>query len=125
MKPSSSCNRLLCAAAALGFLGVAMGAFGAHAVGERLDAHAMRHVWDTAVLFQLVHAVVLLFVSRAQPAPPRWVGAAFFWGTVLFSGSLYVLALGGPEFVGPLTPLGGVGFLAGWLGLFLYGRKAS
>lgn len=104
-----------------------MGAFGVHApaVVARLDAPGMRHVWDTAVLYQLVHAVVLLFLSRE--IAPRWVGGAFAGGTVLFSGSLYILALGGgPGWLfGPLTPLGGLGFLAGWVGLFLYARGKS
>jgi uncharacterized membrane protein YgdD (TMEM256/DUF423 family) len=123
MNSPSFCKRLLLAAAVLGFTGVALGAFGAHALHDVLEAHAMRPVWETAVLYQLVHAAVLLFIARE--AAPRWVGRTFFWGVVLFSGSLYVLALGGPRWIGPLTPLGGFGLLAGWVGLFLHGWRKS
>lgn len=104
----------------LGATGVLAGAFGAHALRERL-VPSLLHTWETAVLYQLVHAVALLFlavgISRG-PAAEGWLaGAGWSWvaGIVLFSGSLYALALGGPRLLGPVTPLGGVAFVVGWL----------
>lgn len=103
--------------AVLGFLGVAAGAFGAHALRGRLDP-AMLQVFETAARYQLVHAVALLFVGRFAAEAPR-AGAtgaawAFLAGVPLFSGSLYALALTGQPLWGAVTPLGGVAFLAGW-----------
>lgn len=100
----------------LGFSGVALGAFGAHALKETLTARGTLGSWQTAVLYQLVHAAALLALSGRAPGG-KITGIAWCWviGTVLFSGSLYWLALGGPKFLGPLTPLGGLGLLAGWL----------
>ena len=109
------------AAAILGATGVALGAFGAHALKANLAASGMHDVWETAVHYQLVHAVALLAFAawmRAGPSPasPRAAWAVRLWavGTVLFSGSLYALALGGPRFLGPVTPLGGAALIAGW-----------
>lgn len=112
------------AAGVLGFLGVALGAFGAHALKEALEAAGTLDTWRTGVLYHLVHSVAMLAVAagggraaeadRPFPAGPCWCFAA---GILLFSGSLYVLALGGPSWLGPVTPLGGVALLAGWLWL--------
>jgi uncharacterized membrane protein YgdD (TMEM256/DUF423 family) len=108
---------LLLAAALLGAAGVALGAFGAHGLRARLDAQALG-VWETAVRYHLVHAVALLAIALSPHAaalrPSGWLFAA---GIALFSGSLYALALGGPRALGPLTPVGGLAFLAGWLWL--------
>lgn len=104
-------------AAVLGFLGVALGAFGAHALKPALEAHGTVETWKTAVLYQLVHAVALLALAGwrdAHAGPSGRVAALWTAGVVLFSGSLYWLALGGPKFLGPITPLGGLAFLAGW-----------
>lgn len=104
-------------AAVLGFLGVALGAFGAHALKPALEAHGTVETWKTAVLYQLVHAVALLALvgwRDAHAGPSGRVAALWAAGVVLFSGSLYWLALGGPKFLGPITPLGGLAFLAGW-----------
>lgn len=104
--------------ALFGALGVVLGAFGAHALRGVLDEAALR-TWHTAVEYQLWHALALLAVSLALP-PSRWrrVSAfAFAIGIVLFSGSLYALALGAPHIVGAITPLGGVALIAGWLAL--------
>ena len=92
--------------AALMFLGVALGAFGAHALKDKLDARG-HEVWRTAVLYHLVHAVAIY--ARGQQA---WL---FLAGIVVFSGSLYLLALTGQSWLGALTPVGGLLFLAGWL----------
>jgi uncharacterized membrane protein YgdD (TMEM256/DUF423 family) len=100
----------LLAAGLLGFSGVALGASGAHGkLHDALIAAGNLDHWRTAVLYQLVHAVALLAFSGWA-----WVARCWLAGVVLFSGSLYCLALGGPKFVGPLTPLGGVALLLGW-----------
>lgn len=114
LSPSRS---LLLAAAVLGAVGVALGAFGAHGLRARLDAHALG-VWETAVRYHLVHAVALLAIALSPHAAAlRASGWLFAAGIALFSGSLYVLALGGPRALGPVTPLGGLAFIAGWLWL--------
>lgn len=107
------------AAASFGFLGVALGAFGAHALKSRLTEAGMSDVWDTAVLYHLVHAtaaVAVTFPSVATEIQAAIRRAAAFWlaGVLLFSGSLYFMALGGPRWLGPITPLGGLCFLIGW-----------
>jgi uncharacterized membrane protein YgdD (TMEM256/DUF423 family) len=115
---TSPTNWITAAAGVLGFLGVALGAFGAHALKATLEAHASVDTWRTAVLYQLLHSVALLALAGGRGAAAGAVApAAWCWvaGVVLFSGSLYWLALGGPRFLGPVTPLGGIALLAGWL----------
>jgi uncharacterized membrane protein YgdD (TMEM256/DUF423 family) len=114
-------NGWLALGAAFGGAGVVLGAFGAHALKSRL-ADAALATWQTAVSYQFVHALALLAVGilirSSAGAPERLLGvagAAFALGVLLFSGSLYVLALGGPRWLGPVTPLGGLAFIAGWL----------
>jgi uncharacterized membrane protein YgdD (TMEM256/DUF423 family) len=101
----------------LGFLAVALGAFGAHALKARLSPE-MLAVWQTGVLYHFFHAIALLALSlwsRATGADIRWGAIPLTAGIVLFSGSLYALALTGQgKIFGPVTPLGGVAFLAGW-----------
>jgi uncharacterized membrane protein YgdD (TMEM256/DUF423 family) len=100
-------------AGVLGFLGVALGAFGAHALRERLEAAGRMGTWETAVLYHLVHAAVILALALAGPRwnGPGWTMAA---GVLVFSGSLYLLCLTGQTWLGAVTPLGGLLFLAGW-----------
>jgi uncharacterized membrane protein YgdD (TMEM256/DUF423 family) len=106
---------LLLAGALLGAAGVALGAFGAHGLRARLDARALE-VWETAVRYHLVHAVALLALALSPYAAQlRTAGWLFAAGIALFSGSLYALALGGPRLLGPVTPLGGLALVAGWL----------
>ena len=108
---------LLLLAAALGAAGVALGAFGAHGLRARLDARALE-VWETAVRYHLIHAVALLALALSPHAAQlRSAGWLFAAGIAAFSGSLYLLALGiGPRaLLGPVTPLGGLAFVAGWL----------
>ncbi|HKA40377.1 MAG TPA: DUF423 domain-containing protein [Burkholderiales bacterium] len=100
------------------FLGVALGAFGAHALRSRIDP-AMLAAFEVGVRYQLYHAFALLAVGWAHT---RWPGAVlttggwlFVAGTVLFSGSLYAVSLSGVRWLGAITPLGGLAFLAGWL----------
>lgn len=105
-------------AAALCFLAVGLGAFGAHALKGTLAAHASTEVWKTAVLYHFLHALALL-VLAALPGTGRLVTALFLAGILLFSGSLYLLALTNIRWLGAITPLGGLCFLAGWLMLIL------
>lgn len=102
-------------AAILGFLAVALGAFGAHALEDLLVQGGVEDTWKTAVLYHLVHgAAILAPVTRVGKWPP----ALFFsLGIVFFSGSLYVLCLSGVKVLGAITPIGGVLFLTGWLRL--------
>ena len=103
-------------AAGSGLAGVALGAFGAHALKTRLSAE-MLHAWNTGVLYQLVHAVALLALSmfgKAAATDIRWGGRFFLAGTTLFSGSLYAMSLSGFKAFGAVTPLGGLCFLMGW-----------
>jgi uncharacterized membrane protein YgdD (TMEM256/DUF423 family) len=106
------------AAAALGASAVALGAFGAHAMQSRLDESAL-HIWHTAVEYQFWHALALLGVCALAPAQVTHVwrasGIAFTAGTVVFSGSLYALALGAPRWLGAITPLGGLALIVGWI----------
>ncbi len=98
-------------AAAFGFLAVALGAFGAHALKPTLTLQGTTSLWATAVLYHLTHSIAALWASEKRPlAALLWLGGVF-----LFSGSLYALALTGQKIFGPLTPLGGLFLLAGWL----------
>ena len=105
-------------AGALGFLGVALGAFGAHGLRERL-APGMLDVYKTGVLYQLLHAVALLAVALGAErlARPRAVATLWVAGVVIFSGSLYALALTGVGMLGAITPVGGLLLMAGWVTL--------
>lgn len=99
--------------AAVGFLGVALGAFGAHGLEGRLAANGTLDIWETAVLYHLVHAVAM-FAMATRPELPAGAWSAFLLGILIFSGSLYVLALTNIRWLGAITPIGGVAFLAGW-----------
>jgi uncharacterized membrane protein YgdD (TMEM256/DUF423 family) len=120
-------NRFHASAAALSaFVAVAAGAFGAHALRAHL-APDMLQVFETGARYQMYHALALFvaaFASGNDDCPPaRWAGRLFIAGTVLFSGSLYALALTGIRSFGAITPLGGVAFLAGWSCLFFAFRR--
>jgi uncharacterized membrane protein YgdD (TMEM256/DUF423 family) len=106
--------------AIVGFLGVALGAFGAHALKAHLVALQMSDVWEKAVFYHLIHAVVLLLLA-GRPVFPRLAWTFFLVGIVLFSGSLYLLAYTGIKWLGAITPLGGLCLLAGWLILVIKG----
>jgi uncharacterized membrane protein YgdD (TMEM256/DUF423 family) len=101
-------------------IAVAAGAFGAHALRARLPGDLLV-VFETAARYQMYHAFALLFVAWAAtqwPSTTLFVaGCLFLGGTVLFSGSLYLLALTGTRWWGAVTPLGGLLFLGGWLAL--------
>jgi uncharacterized membrane protein YgdD (TMEM256/DUF423 family) len=107
-------------AALLGFSGVALGAFGAHGLRDRVSP-GMLEVYRTGVLYHLVHALATLGVALGARHLRRAkaIAALFTIGVALFSGSLYLLALTGMTVLGAITPLGGLAFLAGWALLFL------
>ena len=102
------------------FLAVAAGAFGKHALKDRLPADLLE-VFEVAVRYQAYHALALLAVSiiasRREGAAVDIAGAAFTAGIIVFSGSLYALALTGARWLGAITPIGGLLLLAGWLAL--------
>jgi len=101
-----------------GFLGVALGAFAAHGLKERLDPQ-MLATFEVGVRYQMYHALALLGVAWAITKWPGTAALAAGWlfvaGTLIFSGSLYLLALSGLRWLGAITPVGGLAFLAGWL----------
>ena len=116
-------------AALLGFSGVGLGAFGAHALKATLATRGTTASWTTAVSYQMLHALALLAVStrevdRHSTVPWTAVGRCWVAGSVLFSGSIYGLALGGPRLLGPVTPVGGLLLMAGWGALF-FGSEGS
>ncbi|MET0393686.1 MAG: DUF423 domain-containing protein [Chitinophagaceae bacterium] len=127
----------LTAGAFLGGLGVALGAFGAHGLQKITQDETVLHGFQTAVQYQIYHALALLAVALIHDRLPhryiRWAGSCFITGIILFSGSLYLLTFlkiresGIINVVGPVTPLGGVFFIAGWLLLWIgaMGKKSS
>ena len=121
-------QRLFFSLAALSaLLSVAAGAFGAHALRARLSPESLA-IFETAARYQMYHALGLFAVAWAVSRWPgslsQWSGWLFVLGTVLFSGSLYALALTGMRWIGAITPLGGAALLAGWLCLALSVRAA-
>jgi uncharacterized membrane protein YgdD (TMEM256/DUF423 family) len=102
----------------LAFLGVALGAFGAHGLRNRLSADLLA-TFEVGVRYQMYHALALLAVAWAHSRWPGPLLTASGWlfvaGTIVFSGSLYALSLSGMRWLGAITPLGGLAFLAGWL----------
>ncbi len=111
-------------AALLGFLAVTLGAFGAHALKDTLVRHDAVAIWEKAVFYHFIHAVMLFVLGQRRPVESGpWL--SFLAGIVLFSGSLYLLALTNVRWLGAITPLGGVSFLVGWLLLALRAGKAT
>src|SRR5690606_8162070 len=125
--PLDDTARLFVVAGALSAaLAVAAGAFGAHALAEAVPPGRLA-TFETAVRYEMYHALALLVVGRLKARYGgrrlRWAGWLFLVGTVLFSGSLYLLVLTDTPWLGAVTPLGGVAFIAGWLAL-AWGMKA-
>ena len=100
-------------AAALGFLAVALGAFGAHGLKDVLARNLTAGIWEKAVFYHFIHAVMLYVLATREPLRrgPWW---SFLGGILIFSGSLYVLALTNLKWLGAITPIGGVSLLVGW-----------
>ena len=100
-------------AAALGLLAVALGAFGAHGLKDLLAQNDGATIWEKAVFYHFIHAVMLFVLAERKPFPSvAWWG--FLAGIVIFSGSLYLLAATHRHWLGAITPIGGVSFLVGW-----------
>jgi uncharacterized membrane protein YgdD (TMEM256/DUF423 family) len=123
---------LLIKAGILGVIGVLCGAFGAHALKEVLTLEQLAS-FNTGVRYQMVHTVVLLFlfllISKYDLKQFRIAATLFFWGVILFSGSIYILTLKNIiglevlKFAGPITPLGGLLIITGWLFIVFGGMK--
>ena len=109
-------------AAALCFLAVALGAFGAHSLRSTLETHGILDAWNKAVLYHFIHAIALLALALYGTAN-RGACWLLFAGIFLFSGSLYLLALSNVRWLGAITPLGGLCFLAGWAWLIIAPRS--
>lgn len=95
-------------------IAVGLGAFGAHGLKGRLDAYAMG-IWEKAVFYHFIHALGLLVLPLLLKDDPKTIGWLLIAGILLFSGSLYVLALTGVTVLGAVTPLGGAAFIAAWV----------
>lgn len=111
--------------ALLGAFAIGLGAFGAHYLKAQLTASGKMDIWDTAVLYHLVHAVALLTIAIHLP---HRKAVSWLWtlGVIFFSGSLYTLALHPTwKWIGPITPLGGALLIAGWIGLLWKPRPSA
>lgn len=110
-------------------LSVAIGAFGAHMLEDRISAHYL-DIYETGVQYHMAHALgILLIAALGDKLHSRklvsWAARLLLIGIVLFSGSLYVLAISGIDWLGAITPFGGVAFIAGWVCLALAARKSA
>jgi uncharacterized membrane protein YgdD (TMEM256/DUF423 family) len=100
-------------AAAMGLLAVALGAFGAHGLRNLLAQNGTTAIWEKAVFYHFIHAVMLFVLAERKPFPAvAWW--SFLTGIIFFSGSLYLLAITKVLWMGAITPVGGVSFLVGW-----------
>ena len=105
-------------AASFGFLAVALGAFGAHGLKDLLNQNETALIWEKAVFYHFIHAVMLFVLAQQNPIRMGpWL--SFLVGIVLFSGSLYLLAVTNIKVLGAITPFGGVSFIIGWLWLVI------
>lgn len=104
--------------ATFGFLAVGLGAFGAHGLKDLLTRNETLTIWEKAVFYHFIHTAVMLFLSAKSPFPSGpWL--CFLAGIAIFSGSLYLLAVTNVKWLGAITPIGGLSFLAGWFWLAL------
>jgi uncharacterized membrane protein YgdD (TMEM256/DUF423 family) len=113
------------AAALVGALAVVAGALGAHGLAERVEPRQLE-AWRTASQYALLHGVALLALGlfgQATQRSVRWPAGLWLAGAVLFSGSIFALVLGGPRWLGPVTPLGGLCLIAGWVALLSLARS--
>ena len=126
---NSNAQSLILAGAVLAFLGVALGAFGAHALKTRIDTDLLA-VYQTGVQYHLIHALGIIAIGILVQMSPlsKWLpiaGWTMVAGVIVFSGSLYALSLTGIRVLGAITPLGGVALLAAWLLTAIGAAKAS
>lgn len=118
-------NVWLIVAAANGFAAVLAGAFAAHGLQGRLDAHALG-IFETGARYQIVHALAMGLAALASRSGAAQIACILFLaGIVLFSGSLYALALSGVRTLGAITPFGGAAFLGGWIALAFAAARAA
>ncbi|RZJ80267.1 MAG: DUF423 domain-containing protein [Flavobacterium sp.] len=124
-------KRIILTAAFFGALAVILGAFGAHSLKNLVDAYAL-DIWHKGVEYQFYHTFALLYLSTFARYKNKLIGFAFLFftlGIILFSGSLYILALkdvlhiSNTKIIGPITPIGGLFFILGWISLFLAAVK--
>jgi uncharacterized membrane protein YgdD (TMEM256/DUF423 family) len=111
-------------AALMGLLAVALGAFGAHGLKDVLARYDTAAIWEKAVFYHFIHTV-MLYVLATRPSLQRGPWLAFLVGIVLFSGSLYVLAVTNARWLGAITPFGGVSFIVGWSWLLICTGKSA
>lgn len=133
MNPSQNSTTgrwLIVAGAGFATLAVMLGAFAAHGLRPVLDTYSLGLV-ETAARYQMYHAIALVItgiIATNRHCSPRWsklAATAFVLGILLFSGSLYVLALSGIKWLGAITPIGGVAFILGWCALIVAALKNS
>lgn len=122
-------NKYIKIGALTAMLSVVLGAFGAHLLEDRLTADAL-DIYETGVQYHMFHAAGILLIAMLidrLPSPKLaiWAARLLLIGIVLFSGSLYILALSGVKVLGAITPLGGVAFIAGWICVALAARTAK
>jgi len=120
MKPATA-TRI---AAAAGLLAVVLGAFGAHGLKNLLGRNGTAAVWETAVFYHFIHAV-MLFILAERKILPAFAWWSFLAGILIFSGSLYLLAVTDLLWLGAITPVGGLCLVAGWLALLFGNRPKS
>jgi len=111
-------------AALMGFMAVALGAFGAHGLEKLLADNKTTEIWKTAVFYHFIHTVMLFVLGQRQPLR-RGPWLSFLVGIVIFSGSLYVLAVTNVKWLGAITPFGGVSLLVGWAWLFITAKGGT
>lgn len=117
-------SRLISLAASAGFVAVALGAFGAHALEESLNQQQVGW-WETATFYLLAHAICGLSIGLTNPGNKHvHAGWIMVIGALIFSGMLYAMALGGPRWFGAIVPIGGVGMLMGWALLCVAGLRS-
>ncbi len=126
MKPTT----IIQTAAIFGAIAVGIGAFGAHGLKSMLEASGRLETFETAVKYHFYHSLALFALGVFAFVKPNWKKLSLsFWGftlgTLIFSGSLYVLCLTGITWLGAITPLGGLALILGWLGLFWGGLKTN
>jgi uncharacterized membrane protein YgdD (TMEM256/DUF423 family) len=116
-------KQLIMLAGLSGAIAVGLGAFGAHGLADTLAATGRADTFETAVKYHFYHTLAIALIGIIKLTKPNWKSLVFaswsmVFGIIVFSGSLYILSLSGVTWWGAITPLGGVGFILGWLGLF-------
>lgn len=116
-------RKIAVVACIVAMIGVGLGAFGSHILGERIGEDALK-TFQTGIQYHFIHALAMLIVAIVmgvwgESRRLAWAAWLFFAGIVMFSGSLYLLSTTGLKIFGPITPLGGVAFIAGWILLAL------